>query len=114
MPQARIIRRLPRFIPLSRESARAVVREREYIPRVYGASPAIVFIPPGPIASIRRCLTPDNPFSVIPPLEPQASTIRAKRENKGWLKLQAMQNGAVDFIPGYDSGECEPQSRGIH
>lgn len=67
-----------------------------YVPerpsKVYGAAPAIVFAPPGPIASI----------------------VREKRVNRGWEKLQAMLNGGGDHTPGYDDGEWQPQTRGIH
>lgn len=65
------------------------------ITRVVGASPALVFAPPGPVASIRR------PF-------------KERKINRGWLKLQAMQNGDCDRMSGYDDGEAEPQTRGIH
>lgn len=90
------------------------VPERPY--KVYGASPAIVFIPPGPIASIRRTIS--SGASVHDGMictDPQASTRRAARKpNRGWQKLQAMMNGDCDTISGYDAGECEMQRRGIH
>lgn len=81
------------FAPLSSDRAAAVIDNRDYIPRVYGAAPAIVFEPLPPIASITRTL---------------------RKRNLGWEKLQAIQNGARDHIHGYDDGEAEPQSRGIH
>lgn len=70
-----------------------VASTREIIAKVYGASPAIVFDPLPPIASITRPM---------------------RKPNLGWQKFQAMQNGEGDHIRGYDDGECEPQSRGIH
>lgn len=66
---------------------------RHGISKVFGASPAIVFDPPGPIASIIK---------------------RKRMPNKGWIKIQAILNGEADIIRGYDDGEAMPQSRGIH
>lgn len=67
----------------------------EHISKVFGASPAIVFEPMGPQESIRRPL-------------------RSRAQNKGWQKFQAIINGGVDHRAGYDDGEYEPQTRGIH
>lgn len=74
---------------------REIGTEREYIPKVFGASPAIVFDPHPDTASITR------PF-------------KARKVNRGWQKMQAIMNGAADHLHGYDDGEFEPQTRGVH
>jgi hypothetical protein len=68
---------------------------REYPPKVFGAAPAIVFDPHPDTPSIRR------PF-------------KARKPNRGWEKMQALMNGAADHQHGYDDGEYEPQTRGVH
>lgn len=71
---------------------------RAGISKVFGAAPAIVFTPPGPMASIRRTLRK----------APSA------KQRAAWDRFSAMQNGAGDQKDGYDHGECERETRGIH
>lgn len=71
----------------------ALQSTREVISKVYGASPAIVFDPLPPIASITRAV---------------------RMPNRGWQKFQAMVNDDGDRISGFDDGECERQTRGVH
>lgn len=68
------------------------------VSKVYGASPAIVFAPPGPMASIRRVLRK----------APSA------KQRAAWDRWAIRQNGAYDEKDGYDHGECERQTRGMH
>lgn len=65
------------------------------ISKVIGGAPAIVFEPWAPIASTTKAF-------------------KARKINRGWLKFQAIINGSADHIHGYDDGEAEPQSRGVH
>ncbi len=110
--------RRPHHPRISDELAADIVKDRDYIPRVYGASPAVVFPPLPPMASIKRILAPRRAqlaqhFKQVQPQwsEPQASTTKAKKVNAGWAKMQAIMNGARDHIHGYDDGEYEPQKR---
>lgn len=71
---------------------------RAGISKVFGASPAVVFVPPEPIASIVR-------------------TIRkapSAKQRAAWDRWAIRQNGAYDEKDGYDHGECERQTRGVH
>lgn len=68
------------------------------ISKVFGASPATVFAPPGPMASVRRVVR----------------NAPSEKQRAAWDRWSAMQNGAGDQKDGYDHGECERQTRGIH
>lgn len=85
------------------------------ISKVFGAAPATVFEPMPPVASIRRYIETRAMVLERDIPDCRASTVKAKRKpNLGWLKMQAMQNGEGDHIRGYDDGECERSTRGIH
>lgn len=105
------------FKPLSDAQAAAVVDDRDYIPRVYGAAPAIVFEPQGPMESVRRVIEAHTRHKIaearmnIEWEMGRASTTKVRKVNRGWEKFQAMINGAADKIHGYDDGECMPQYR---
>lgn len=71
---------------------------RKGISKVFGASPAVVFAPPGPIASTFRTLR----------------KAPSEKQRAAWDRWAIRQNGAYDEKDGYDHGECEMQTRGIH
>lgn len=88
------------------------------ISKVYGPSPAIVFEPLPPMASIRRVL--ERRFVLPEPAQPCASTFKVVRkapsakQRAAWDRWAIRQNGAYDEKDGYDHGECERQTRGVH
>lgn len=71
-----------------------VIHIREYISKVYGASPAIVFAPPGPIASVTRTL----------------KKAPSAKQRAAWARWAARMNDGGDHIRGQDDGEwMEPR-----
>lgn len=102
MKRRRIVRR--HFAPLPIEAVMPmlipdrrlgyITQAGELIAKVYGAAPAIVFAPPGPIASIIR------------PLK-----VPSAKQRAAWARWSARINDGGDYIPGLDDGECERQRR---
>ncbi len=114
----RVRRRLARIhsVPLSDIQAEAIVADRDYISKVYGASPAIVFqfTHMENDASTRRTISDDGPLIFETSLDAcyVARKPRSVKQIAAGRKWAARMNGDGDKIHGYDDGEpCSQNDR---
>lgn len=106
------------FVPLSTIQAEAIVDDRDYIAKVYGAAPAIVFqfTHMENMASIRTLVDEKRAaLDISMDVEMNGSYRRTKSRSAKQIaagkKWSARKNDDGDKIHGYDDGEWEPQSR---
>ena len=98
-----------KFFAFTRDQAAAVIDSRDYIPRVYGPAPAIVFDPLPPMASIKRILAPRRAQIEHYFKDTQVSTTKIYVKKSDWIErmIQKHGYGKTRMILMYRGYDCD-------